>query len=254
MKTNTMRIISGIILSWIFAEAVYVGAFIVSHNKPEDRDEQLIETVALEAPSAVVEPCEGIVAPIEETTNAMETLEETESTDSVETVESFTADAPVYEIDEIVTTGCVDHNEGKNPGVLYFDVPLEEKLQDHIFALCDESGIDPAIVVAIIDRESKFTADAIGDRGRSYGLMQIQPRWHEARMEKLGVTDLLDPYQNVTVGIDILGELVDSGRSIEESLMIYNGGYALANKHKEAGTLSDYATYVLNYASELERK
>ena len=46
----------------------------------------------------------------------------------------------------------------------------------------------------------------MGDVHESFGLMQIQPKWHEDRMRRLGVTDLLDPEQNVRVGADLLSE------------------------------------------------
>lgn len=218
-------VIKSIILSVIFAEGVALGAFYGLHSEPREEDRGVIETVALSAPSVVTEACEGIC---EE-----EVLEQV-------VVESFTAEIPFEE--------CKDN------GALYFDVPLDHKLQDHIFALCEEKCIDPAIIIAMIDKESKFDIDIIGDKGKSYGLMQIQPRWHKERMEKLGVTDLLDPYQNVTVGIDILAELLESGESLEWALMAYNGGHSYANRLTAEGRLSAYASTVIEIASELERK
>ncbi len=136
-------------------------------------------------------------------------------------------------------------------GYVRFDVPLEQDLQNHIFMLCAERDLDPAIVFAMIDQESKFNADIVGDGGNSFGLMQIQPRWHSDRMVKLGCTDLLDPYQNVTVGVDFLAELVSDGKSIEWALMAYNGGPAYANRKTSAGVLSEYAASVLRKSSEL---
>ena len=130
--------------------------------------------------------------------------------------------------------------------VRYFDVPLSEDLQDHIFEVCEERDIDPAIVVAIIEKESVFDTGAMGDRGRSYGLMQIQPRWHYGRMESLGCTDLLDPYQNITVGVDYLAELFRSGNSLEWVLMAYNGGCSYANEKVRTGEISGYVTRVLS--------
>lgn len=218
-------VIKSIILSLIFAEGVALGAFYGLHSEPREEDRGVIETVALSAPSVVTEACEGIC---EE-----DVLEQV-------VVESFTAKIPFEE--------C------KDDGALYFDVPLDHKLQDHIFALCEEKGIDPAIIIAMIDKESKFDIDIIGDKGKSYGLMQIQPRWHKERMEELGVTDLLDPYQNVTVGIDILAELLESGESLEWALMAYNGGHSYANRLIAEGRLSTYASTVIENASELERK
>lgn len=217
-------VIKSIILSLIFAEGVALGAFYGLHSEPRKEDRGVIETVALSAPSVVTEACEGIC---EE-----DVLEQV-------VVGSFTAEIPFEE--------CKDDGS-------YFDVPLDHKLQDYIFELCDEKCIDPAIIIAMIDKESKFDIDIIGDKGKSYGLMQIQPRWHKERMEELGVTDLLDPYQNVTVGIDILAELLESGESLEWALMAYNGGHSYANRLTAEGRLSTYASTVIENASELERK
>lgn len=140
------------------------------------------------------------------------------------------------------------------PAVRYFNVPLSEDLQNHIFTVCESRGVNPALVIAIVRKESTYRAEAIGDSGRSLGLMQIQPRWHSGRMSRLGCLDLLDPYQNVTVGIDILAELFSTGGSLDWVLMAYNGGYGHANGHIAAGTISDYAATVKYYMNTLERK
>lgn len=136
--------------------------------------------------------------------------------------------------------------------VLYFDVPLSEGLQDHIFELCDERGIDPAIIIAMIFQESTYNASAIGDNGNSFGLMQIQPRWNHERMDELNCHDLLDPVQNVTVGIDILADYLNQG-SLEWSLMAYNGGPTYASNNMSNGVLSQYAKSVIYNSSILER-
>ena len=136
--------------------------------------------------------------------------------------------------------------------VLYFDVPLSEELQDHIFRLCDERGIDPAVIIAMIFQESTYNSSAIGDNGNSYGLMQIQPRWNQARMDELNCHDLLDPFQNVTVGIDILGDYLTQG-SLEWSLMAYNGGPSYASNNVANGVVSGYAKNVIYNSSMLER-
>lgn len=136
------------------------------------------------------------------------------------------------------------------PEVVYFDVPLEEPLQDRIFELCEERGIDPAIIIAMIERESRFRPSIKGDHGRSYGLMQIQPKWHQKRANELGCPDLLNPYHNVTVGIDLLGDLIETGGSLEWALMAYNGGAAYANRLAARGEVSDYAKAILSNAEK----
>lgn len=170
---------------------------------------------------------------------------------SVTPCESPIVDTPMINIEEEL---AIAETEPVVPAVRYFDVPLSEDLQDHIFTVCESYGVDPVVVMAVIKKESMFKAGEIGDSGNSFGLMQIQPRWHGSRMDRLGVTDLLDPYQNVIVGIDILAELFGKGGSLEWVLMSYNGGYAHANKHIANGTVSDYVAIVTNYMNTIERK
>lgn len=136
----------------------------------------------------------------------------------------------------------------------YYDIPLSYELQDHIFNLCEDKDLDPAIIFGMIEKESHFNADAVGDNGRSIGLMQIQDRWHHERMARLGVYDLKDPFQNVAVGIDILSQLLDRGKSIEWALMAYNGGAGYANRKLAKGEVSSYVEKVLENAAKYERK
>lgn len=136
--------------------------------------------------------------------------------------------------------------------VKYFDVPLSEDLQDYIFELCKKYKIDPALVIALIKRESNFKSDIISYSGSSYGLMQINKKWHIERMKKVGCTDLLDPYQNVTVGIDLLAELYRANNSTEWVLMAYNKGYSYANQAIAEGSVSEYAQSIIDNSKSLE--
>jgi len=137
--------------------------------------------------------------------------------------------------------------------VLYFDVPLPQELQDFIFAECETYNIAPAIIIAMIERESNYQANAIGDKGKSIGLMQIQPKWHEERMQRLGCMDLLNPYENIKVAIDLIVELRNINSELAWVLMAYNGGQVHADEHEAAGTMSNYAAYVINRARELQQ-
>ena len=126
-----------------------------------------------------------------------------------------------------------------------YDVPLEDELQKHIIDTCEEYHVDPAIVMAMIERESTYHADSIGDDGNAFGLMQIWPYWHSGRMERLGCTDLLDPYQNVVVGIDYLAECIERyDGDVAKGLVAYNQG-----SYYE--TITEYALDVLDMAAEL---
>lgn len=110
--------------------------------------------------------------------------------------------------------------------ISYYNVNLSTEIQDVIFAECEKYNIPPQIVIAMIERESRFIPHVVGDNGNSFGLMQIQPRWHSGRMARLGCTDLLDPVQNVIVGIDLLGELYIRYNDIGLALTAYNSGSA----------------------------
>lgn len=135
-----------------------------------------------------------------------------------------------------------------------FDIPLEDGLQTYIFEQAEERDVDPAIVIAIIKRESNFDTLAVGDEGNSLGLMQIQPRWSIDRMKELECDNLLDPYQNVKVGIDILADLMEEEEPLEWVLMAYNGGNSYADRLAGEGRVSEYAKDVIKMSEELERK
>lgn len=145
---------------------------------------------------------------------------------------------------ETLTETIITPIETEPPKQIYYNVNLSAEVQDVIFAECERYGINPAIVIAMIERESRFNANAIGDNGNSFGLMQIQPRWHSKRMEKLGCNDLLDPIQNIKVGIDYLGELYNRYGNIEKALVAYNKG-------SYTGTITNYATSIMARANEV---
>lgn len=135
-----------------------------------------------------------------------------------------------------------------------YDVPLEPELQEHIAQLCDSYGVDMPLVLAIIGQESNYNADAVGDEGNSLGLMQIQPQHHKQRMDKLGVSDLLDPYQNVTVGIDLLADLIDENNGTEWAVTAYNAGAGTADYHKTIGTRTEHTESVMRLMEGIKWK
>lgn len=127
-------------------------------------------------------------------------------------------------------------------GYFRSDVPLDGETQAFLRSACEEAGITYELALAVIRQETDFR-NIVGDNGDSIGYMQIQPRWHEERMERLGVTDLADPYSNFRVGCDFLAELL-SKYTLEEALTAYNSG--------KAGQ-SEYATIVMGYMEEYNR-
>lgn len=123
-------------------------------------------------------------------------------------------------------------------------IPLEADVRAHVVSLCEEKGIAPEIVFAMIWRESRYDADAIGDNGRAFGLLQVHPRWHQDRMDRLGATDLLDPIQNVTVAVDLLDELNRKYNNLTKAIVAYNRGHY-------DGAITSYAEDVLAEAERI---
>jgi soluble lytic murein transglycosylase-like protein len=123
-------------------------------------------------------------------------------------------------------------------------------LKNYTISVCEEYGVEPALIFAVIEKESTFNVGSIGDGGNSLGLMQIQPRWNQDRMARLNCWDLMDPYQNIRVGVDLIAELFAEGYSVEGVLMAYNGGRAYANYRLERGIVSEYAKMVMEFREQ----
>lgn len=127
----------------------------------------------------------------------------------------------------------------------------DETFRTEFLEICYEYDEFPENVLAVIYTESRFDPEA--DNGICIGMMQINEKWHEERMEKLGVTDLTDPISNIKVGVDYLAELQD-GRSLKYALMIYNMGFTKAREALNEYGYSKYANSISEYAENIRTK
>lgn len=145
---------------------------------------------------------------------------------------------------EVVSAAC-DEPIRERESPLFESVPLDDGYKVYVIEKCADMGISPAVVFAMMYHESRYQADVIGDGGNSLGIMQVQPRWHGGRMAELGCGDLLDPYDNVTVALDYLGELLDRyDGDIMKALTAYNRGHY-------NGEISQYAKAVMSEAERI---
>lgn len=126
-------------------------------------------------------------------------------------------------------------------------VPLDAALQEYIYGVCEDYGVDFELVLAMIGQESEYNHCELGDDGESYGLMQVMKSQHEDRMERLKVTDLYDPYENVLVGIDYMAECLNKYPKVASALTVYNAGERGANKYYFSQGIdgNDYANKVM---------
>lgn len=126
----------------------------------------------------------------------------------------------------------------EEPVKLRIDCPLDDATQQMIQDKCEEYNVDFALVMAVIYTESRFQSDVVSSTD-DYGLMQINKMNHEWLSETLGITDFLNPEQNVTAGLYILSNLFDKYDNPSQVLMVYNMGETGAKKHWNDGV---YAT------------
>ncbi len=104
-----------------------------------------------------------------------------------------------------------------------YDVPLDDDFQRFVAGVCRKYAVDVALVYAIIKHESDFDAEQVTD-GADYGLMQVRATEHADRCERLGCWNLLDPYQNIRVGVDYLAALISHyDGDVDKALGFYNG-------------------------------
>ncbi|MBR6223114.1 MAG: transglycosylase SLT domain-containing protein [Lachnospiraceae bacterium] len=126
------------------------------------------------------------------------------------------------------------------------ETPVSKEAYEAAVKYGNEYNVDPFLVIAVIEKESGGKSHVSG--GGCYGLMGISRYWNRKRMRKLSVTNLYDETQNVKVGANLLGELVEKygeGRA----LMCYNCGEGGAKRLKH---LSGYAKSCLNRRDALK--
>ncbi|MEA4855845.1 MAG: lytic transglycosylase domain-containing protein [Solidesulfovibrio sp.] len=80
-------------------------------------------------------------------------------------------------------------------------------------------GLDPELLYAVIEQESRFQAGAVSPKGAA-GLMQLMP----ATQATFGVADPFDPERNVATGARFLQGLISRFGDLSLALAAYNAG------------------------------
>ena len=120
----------------------------------------------------------------------------------------------------------------------YFDINVPKEIQDYMFDLCKQYNVPVALIVAMMERESRFNSDAVS-RTNDYGYMQINKGNFEWLKNTLGISNLLDPEENILCGIYIISShLKKNNNNINNALMCYNCGAGGAARLWKQGTYS----------------
>ena len=100
-------------------------------------------------------------------------------------------------------------------------ISLEKSRQynELIAEIGQKYGVPVSLIKAMIQKESSFNYDAVSSAG-AQGLMQLMP----GTAQGLGVTDSMDPAQNIEGGVKYLRTQLDRFGDIRLALAAYNYG------------------------------
>jgi soluble lytic murein transglycosylase-like protein len=124
---------------------------------------------------------------------------------------------------------------------------------EYLTDVCNRYGVDTDDMLALIKIESNFNPDLISTTN-DYGLTQINVCNHERLRKELGVTDFLDPKQNIECGVYLIAELQEKYReeNFNKTLMRYNLGEAGAKRLFNKGIFETH--YTKKHKIALENK
>jgi soluble lytic murein transglycosylase-like protein len=102
------------------------------------------------------------------------------------------------------------------------------------------NGVDPALLAGLVKQESGFNPSA-GSGAGARGLTQLMPGTASA----LGVTNILDPVQNLNAGAKYLKQQLDSfGGDVTKALAAYNAGPGAVQRFGGVPPYSETQNYV----------
>ena len=110
--------------------------------------------------------------------------------------------------------------------------------------------VDPALVAAVVEQESKFRSRARSQVG-ARGLMQLMPRtgrW-------LGATNLYDPEQNIDAGVKYIKYLQERFHgNVKQTIAAYNAGEGNVKRYGGIPPFRETQTYVKKVMRNYEKR
>ena len=96
-------------------------------------------------------------------------------------------------------------------GFKSYNIKLPVDQQQYAYSMCQNYGVQYELLLAIMYKESGYNPNSVGG-GNSYGLCQIHISNHANLRNRLGISNFLDPYDNIKAGAYMLSIYMNSGR------------------------------------------
>jgi hypothetical protein len=125
--------------------------------------------------------------------------------------------------------------------------PILQEFGETIDKASRQFDVDPRLIYSVIKAESGGHPDALSSKG-ARGLMQLV----DSTAADMGVTDSLDPHQNIMGGTRYLRQLLDRyDGSVKLALAAYNAGPATVSKYNGVPPYRETRQYIENILAQL---
>ena len=143
---------------------------------------------------------------------------------------------PLKKVDAAIYTAQANSSEHLTP---------RQKIQNIVSMMSKKHGVDEKLVNAVIKQESGFNPNAKSKVG-ALGLMQLMP----STARGLGVTNPMDPEQNVEGGVKYLKSMLNKyNGNVILALAAYNAGPGAVDKYDGVPPYKETQNYVRSVLS-----